>query len=401
MRDELKRKDDEQFIEYCARLYSSKIELGLNNKEIYEVIKKETNTESAESTVRCNAQLWNKACEYTIEKIADKDDNEELKELETKRLEIEKERIKLRTEKIEYNRNLRKDSRFELFYENIRDSKDRLSLPKFEYLEENEELNSGYILSIADLHYGATFKSENNIYNREEVKRRLEILLEKTKKIIKKNSINKLTVIELADTIQGMIRISDTTLNDIPVVDSVVEISRLIAIFLNELSKYVYIQYRHVLSSNHGQQRYLNTKANEMPHEDMERIIGNYIKDLVSNNNRIKVELSKNDYDSFSICGQNILALHGWQVKNIENSIKDYSMLHRKFYDICFLAHFHAGKSISVGESNGDTKVVVCSGFIGSDPYSDKLKKGTKGKCELFKIEEGCGITETYTIILN
>ena len=198
-----------------------------------------------------------------------------------------------------------------------------------------------------------------------------------------------------------MLRISDVTLNDIPVVDAVVEVSRLIATFLNELSKYTTIEYRHVLSGNHGQNRYLNTKANEMPCEDMERIIGNYIKDLVSNNDRIKVVLSKKDYDSFEICRQNILALHGWQVKNIENSIKDYSMLHRKFYDICFLAHFHAGKTISVGELNGDTKVIVCSGFIGSDPYSDKLKKGTKGKCELFKIEENLGITETYTIILN
>ena len=328
------------------------------------------------------------------------EDDETIKLINDKIEELKKERYKLQATKIEYNRNIRKDSRFELFYENIKDSKDRLPLPEFEELQINEN-DGGYVLSIADVHYGATFESENNIYNREEVKTRFEVLLQKLKKLIYKNNINKLTIIELADTIQGMLRISDVTLNDIPVVDAVVEVSRLIATFLNELSKYTTIEYRHVLSGNHGQNRYLNTRANEMPCEDMERIIGNYIKDLVSNNDRIKVVLSKNDYDSFKICGQNILALHGWQVKNIENSIKDYSMLHRKFYDICFLAHFHAGKTISVGELNGDTKVIVCSGFIGSDPYSDKLKKGTKGKCELFKIEENLGITETYTIILN
>ena len=337
---------------------------------------------------------------FQEEQINNVEDDETIKLMNDKIEELKKERYKLQATKIEYNRNIRKDSRFELFYENIKDSKDRLPLPEFEELQINEN-DGGYILSIADVHYGATFESENNIYNREEVKRRFEILLQKLKKLIYKNNINKLTIIELADTIQGMLRISDVTLNDIPVVDAVVEVSRLIATFLNELSKYTTIEYRHVLSGNHGQNRYLNTRANEMPCEDMERIIGNYIKDLVSNNDRIKVVLSKKDYDSFEICGQNILALHGWQVKNIENSIKDYSMLHRKFYDICFLAHFHAGKTISVGELNGDTKVIVCSGFIGSDPYSDKLKKGTKGKCELFKIEENLGITETYTIILN
>ena len=34
-------------------------------------------------------------------------------------------------------------------------------------------------------------------------------------------------------------------------------------------------------------------------------------------------------------------------------------MLHRKFYDICFVAHFHGGKQFSVGEGNGNTEVVV------------------------------------------
>ena len=60
-----------------------------------------------------------------------------------------------------------------------------------------------------------------------------------------------------------MIRLSDIKMNDIPVVDSVVEISRLLATFLNELSKYTKIQYRHIMSSNHSQNRYLGTKASE------------------------------------------------------------------------------------------------------------------------------------------
>ena len=76
-------------------------------------------------------------------------------------------------------------------------------------------------------------------------------------------------------------------------------------------------------------------------------------------------------------------------------------MLHRTFYDICFVAHYHGGKQMSVAEGNGNTEIVVCPSFIGSDPYSDSLKIGSKGMCRLFKIEENQGITEQYTIILN
>lgn len=325
-----------------------------------------------------------------------------LADIEAKKEELIKERMKLQTAKIEYNRNLRKDSRFEMFYENIRDAKDRLPLPEF---EENDNFNFSicgeYVLTLADIHYGAFFDSENNSYSRDEVKKRFEHLIFELKSLIKRNEIRKITVLELGDTIQGMLRLSDIKLNDIPVVDSVVEVSRLIATFLNELSRYVYIEYRHIMASNHSQNRYLGTKANEMPNEDMERVIGNYIKDLVSDNNRIKVVLSDKDYDSFEICGQNILTLHGHQVRGVNNIIKDYSMLHRKFYDICFVAHFHGGKQFSVGEGNGNTEVVVCPSFIGSDPYSDSLKLGSKAMCKLFKIEEKRGITENYSIILN
>ena len=177
--------------------------------------------------------------------------------------------------------------------------------------------------------------------------------------------------------------------------------SRLIATFLNELSRYTEITYRQVMASNHSQNRYLGTKANEMPNEDMERVIGNYIKDLVANNPRVEVVLSERDYDSFELYKQKILTLHGHQIKNINNAIRDYSMLHRTFYDICFVAHFHGGKQMSVAEGNGNTEIVVCPSFIGSDPYSDSLKIGSKGMCRLFKIEENQGITEQYTIILN
>ena len=336
-----------------------------------------------------------------VDKINNVKDNDIIKQIEEKTLELEKQRKKLQATKIEYNRNIRKDSRFELFYENVRDSKDRLPLPKFNEILLNDYCDGQYLLSIADIHYGAMFESENNSYSREEVKRRFEVLLYKTRQIIKKNEISTINIIELADTVQGLLRISDITLNDIPVVDSVVEVSRLISTFLNELSKDVNIIYRHTMASNHTQNRYLGTKASEMPSEDMEHIIGNYIKDLVSNNPRIEVVLSENDYSSFELCGQEILCLHGHQVKSIKNAIKDYSMLHKKFYDICLLAHFHAGQSMSVGELNGNTEVVVCSGFVGSDPYSDSLKMGSKGMCKLFKIEENLAITETYTIVLN
>ncbi|EPT6434292.1 hypothetical protein ACVQ11_005942, partial [Escherichia coli] len=86
---------------------------------------------------------------------------------------------------------------------------------------------------------------------------------------------------------------------------------------------------------------------------------------------RIEVKLSEKDYHSFNIAGQQILALHGHQIKNINNAIKDYSMQHRKFYDIVLMGHLHGGQQISVGESeNGNSELVIVPSIVGSDPYS-------------------------------
>ena len=122
---------------------------------------------------------------------------------------------------------------------------------------------------------------------------------------------------------------------------------------------------------------------------------------MLTLNDRIEVVLSEKEYAMFEMVGQTIMFTHGHNIKNIKNTIKDFSILTRKFIDICFLGHYHAGMSLNVGELNGNTQIVVSPSFIGSDPYSDSLLVGSKGMCELHKIEPWCGITETYKIILN
>ncbi|MDB2161272.1 hypothetical protein PMX22_15885 [Clostridium butyricum] len=397
----LTKKEDESFVEYSARCYRLKENLNLNNLQVYDIIKENTGTQLSESSVRCPATNFNQGYYCREKEFATNGNEIELKKLDEKIKELDIARKKMQATKVEYNRNNTKDARYELFYENVRDAIETLPLPKFDKIQIHNDNNGEYLLALSDIHYNADFESDNNCYSRDEVKLRFEILLEKTKQIVKKNKISHITVIGLGDSIQGMLRISDVKLNDVPVVHAVVEVSRLIATFLNELSKCVYITYRHTMNSNHSQCRYLGTKANEMPSEDMEYIIGNYISDLVSENKRIEVKLSLYDYDSFSLCGQNIITLHGHQIKNIKEVIKDFSVRHKRFYDLCFMGHFHGGQSLSVGELNGNTEIVVCPSFVGSDPYADKLMVGSKAMCKLFKIEENVGITETYTMVLN
>jgi len=278
-----------------------------------------------------------------------------------------------------------------------------LPLPEFYPTISELENVKEYVLSIADIHAGATFTSENNEYSLDICKERFETLLGETIQFVQDKNLSKIKVIEMGDSIQGLLRLSDLKLNESSVVEATVFVSRLIAQFLNELSAYCYVEYYHVPTSNHSQNRPLGTKASEIATEDVEYVISHYIKDVLSNNNRVTVNLnSGKEYIKIPILDYNAIAMHGHQIKNIKDSLKDLSQLHREFYDFVFLAHYHSGSEMIVGESIiNDSEVLICPSFVGSDPYSDSLMVGSKASCKIFGFDYYKGHTETYKILLN
>lgn len=412
MEEILKKKDDETEYEYGLRLIKTKKEgiVDLDWSEIVTLTGLELNKDSLRKSQDTIYGGYNVAKYYENkieEMIKEKSDNnnKELKklllEIENNRREMEKEKKKIQTLNVERNKMTRLEGRKELFYQSIGDAIERLPLPEFQPISGFINDNFEYLLAWADIHYNADFKSENNAYSREECQKRFEVLTGKVIDMCLEKGITKLHIVGCGDDIQGILRLTDLRLNETSVVESVVEVSRLIANVINEISSVCDVEYYHTMNSNHTQMRNLGTKANELRREDVEFIIGNYIKDLLSNNERVTINLTDKEYQSFELAGQNIVAMHGHQVKNIKKVINDYSQMHRKFYDIALLGHLHGGQSISVGEGNGNTEVKIVPSIVGSDPYSDTLMVGSKSMAKMYKVESNCGITEEYTFVLN
>lgn len=395
-----KRKEDESLLSYIKRVTENRKEYDLDYCEWAKLIcGKDYSSENARKAMYVIKPMLNL---LDIEFLNSINDKHTVKEIEEKRLELEKERMKLQAVKIEYNRNLRMESKFELFYDNIKDSIKRLEVPDFKNItvKDNEK---AYVLNFSDIHYAATFTSVNNQYSREICHERFNLMAEKTIKFAKENNVKKLLVINNSDSIQGMLRISDVKLNDIPVVESVVEVSQLLAKFLNKLSEYIELQYIHVPMANHSQTRPLGTKASEMVAEDMEKIIINYVADLLENNKRIKVHREyKSDNVQFRIFDFECIALHGHQIKNIKNSLRDLSQLHRKWYSFVFLGHYH--NSINYTANERDTynaEILVAPSIVGSCQYSDKLMVGGKAMAKIYGFDKVEGLVEIKNLILN
>lgn len=322
---------------------------------------------------------------------------------DTKAFELTMERKKLQATKVEWNREVLHQARFELFYHNIANAIRELDPPKFNELSAGKRNKKEFVLGFGDIHYGANFKSQNNEYSREIAKKRFEKLLAETIQYIKFHNVKELKIINVGDNIQGILRLSDLQINDTSVTMCVVEVSQLISEFLNRLSKYVKIDYYHVTQSNHTQTRNLGSKASELAGEDVEKIIANYIHDVLRLNKRVNVNFdNEKEYLEFKVFDFECICEHGHRIKNPKTYIKDTGSLQRKIFNYGFLGHTHSSQEIIVAEDEtSNSEVLILPSFVGSDPYADSLKVGSKAAAKVFEFDPYYGHVGSKNIFLN
>ena len=131
--------------------------------------------------------------------------------------DLHSERIKIQTEKAEFARMLREQSRADLTEEKIvnaiRSVYKNYSAPKIDVIPRKVSSTS-MILGISDLHYGAEFKICDlvgqllNEYSPEICEQRLWKILNETVKYAEKNNIKEVTIFNLGDGIEGLLHIS-------------------------------------------------------------------------------------------------------------------------------------------------------------------------------------------------
>lgn len=326
-----------------------------------------------------------------------------LDEIDIKTREMHKERIKLQTEKLEYNRWLREQSRIDLFEEKIKESVNNMipiNIPEFRV--SNFRVNKEGILNIADSHYGKKvlikgLKGEIlNEYNSDVFELRMWQLLEETIQIINKEELTTLHVVSLGDLIDGILRMSQLQSLQYGIVDSVMKYSEFMANWLNKLSEYVNIEY-YSAWGNHSQIRPLGSKNGDFPQENAERIVNWYLQARLINNQNIKIHNNESEFAFFNVLGINVMASHG-EEKDLEKAIKDYSIIYGENIDIMLTGHLHSSyqKTASM-----DMEVIRIPSICGIDDFSMKLRKTSRPGSKLLIIEEGKGKKITYDINLN
>ena len=343
--------------------------------------------------------------EYYEQKIAKNSCNNEddyIKKLEEKKRDIEKERKKLQTEKVEYNKWLREDSRNEMIVEKIINAISNLtplSSPTPIYGEVGKR---EFLLCISDQHYGTVFELKDlfgniiNSYSPEIFEQRMEYLLYQLLEIIKKENIYVLNIFSLGDDIDGILRVSQLMKLRYGIIESTIKYSEYMANWLNELSKYVKIKIQFV-GGNHQQLRLINQPKGTFVDENMIKVMIEFIRERLKNNPNFKIIENPTGMAYAQLCCSTILGIHG-EVKNMSKSIDDFSRVYGVPIDYLIGGHLHHSKSETIGINQ---EVINVPSIIGVDDYSLSLNKTSNAGATLLVFENLKGKVIEYDIKLN
>ena len=325
-----------------------------------------------------------------------------LDKLTIKKLEVQKERNKLSAEKSEINRWLREQSRTEVFYEKYLEAISRRELPEVpKFIIPKVENDFDWNLNIADAHYGKDIKIyglEDEIlaeYNVKVFESRMWSLLNSVVKKIEKENIKHINLFNLADSVDGILRMSQLQSIQMGVIDQQIGFADFMVQWIKELSEYTYVDYYGCLG-NHDEIRPLGSNKGDFPAESSAKIIDWHLASMLRDNENVTVHKSKM-LQYVDVVGTKILATHGQDERNLENSIKEYTTTYNKKIHMLYTGHLHNTHTKTVGmDGLQNIEFYQHSSISGIDDYSIKLKKTAPAGAVMMKIERGLGRTETF-----
>ena len=409
----IKRGENESLINYFYRITRNRKELDLSYEQWQELLIGENkySSENCRKAYYIISPLLEILSEdeknRIVEGIESKEEKQNLlNEIERAKIELEKERKKKQTINVEFNKLLRESAREELFYESMERAIKERPLYKIAPPLKINHNNKDGILAMSDFHYGreVSIKGLNgeiiNEYNNDIFKKRMHDLLSQTIDICLDRGIEHLHIMNLADCIDGILRVSQLRSLQTGVIDSVIEFCEFLAEWLNALSSYVTIDY-YQCWGNHDEIRILTGKKGDFPHENVNKIIMKFLELSLSNNTNVVVHNEDLPFIYFDICGSKVFGYHG-EDKNLPKTLKWFEDIYGVNIDYIIGGHLHSQSLETVGMgSYSDKQAIRIPSICSIDDYSMSLHSSSRAGANIFIFEEGKGKKSTEDIWLK
>ena len=249
------------------------------------------------------------------------------------------------------------------------------------------------ILNLSDWHYGISIDNYWNKYDIEEARKRINQILQDTMAYCVKNKVSVLYVLNIGDLISGRIHSDIRIDNQEDVITQTIEVSEIMAEFLNELSKIVRVEFYSV-SDNHS--RIEPNKKESLDLESLHRIVPWYLKTRLVNNDNVAINDNKYDGDiSVFDCGGWTVAMAHGDKDTISNITSHLSLMTGEHIDLICTAHMH---HLQVDEVN-QCLVVSNPSLMGTDTYAKNKRLTSRPAQTLILVGKKAPIEDIHYIV--
>lgn len=317
--------------------------------------------------------------------------------LDSKRIELQKERQKFFDQRNAYNKLLRERSRQEELNEILVDAVRSGNLPSLQYVRSDTPCSDNDLLvSLNDIHYGANVQNYWNTYNSDVCRDMMCKYLDRIISIGETHKSENCIVWANGDEISGNIHQSIAVTNKENVIEQIKGVSELIAEFLAELSKH----FRQVVfvsvAGNHS--RIEANKDRALISERLDDLVEWYLSARLQNFDNIVIgggEKIDHTIYLIDVRGRTYCGVHGdfdgspGKVQSLQ------AMAGRPVYAV-LSGHLHHNKTDEVQ----GVKTVMAGSFLGMDDYC--VQKRIVGRAEqMVCVCDESGIRCTYGIPLQ
>lgn len=398
MEEKLKKREDESKLEYVKRIVYGKLKDKTIDNDYSElaplVFDKEYSSDVARRMFYGARNILDMIDENKINNI---DDNEVLKEIEEKRLELEKMKIQYQDQKREYNNYLRADARFEHLQETMKQEILRLNELKPLVVKDTPNIiGENHVVSIlSDWHTGIKEKNYWNEISIDILRDRIEKLQNKIISICERHEVSTLHTEILGDMINGLIHVTTRISNEEDVIKQTMICAEILANMITNLASKIPNIKIYSTIGNHG--RCVANAKESLDVENFERLVPWYLQARLINIKNI--EFCGNVYDDgiivYQFLNETIFAVHGHEDK-VTTAVSDLSKMLKIFPTELHMGHYHSYYE----KDDHDISTIVNGTASGVDKYAKGIRKTGRATqtCMVYTNE---GRECTYKIKLN
>lgn len=342
------------------------------------------------NTYRNKFQSYNKMFNGNL----DRTDSSLLDEIKEQRRELEKEKIKYRDERNEYNRTIRQEARKESYVDLIKRLLTEYAPKGLNYTPANTyESDTDMVLLVSDLHCGISVDHYLNFFNEDILAERFNKCLGKVLQIQDRHHSENINVI-LSEVVSGLIHENLRCENNQNIIEQFLTVSKMICDFITELSKHFSKVNVYVMPGNHS--RVVAKKETSLKGENFDNLLIPYIKAVLQNIENVYCYENKIDESivMFNAKNNTVFAVHG-DKHTPHNVVQKLTMQ----YGICpkfvYLGHRHTNAMETVYK----TKVISAGCWSGVDNYAIDKGFNTPPETVLSVIDKN-GLVCNYDINL-